>query len=192
MGRKSKSSNVKVDAVCAAVKRVRAAYGETLQVFAQRVGISMNSLSRFELGKQVPADFGVLNSLEYAARAKGLTEESRVFDEARQRVRFNAFRSSEPWPRRSSPSSWRPGILIAGSPQEWRMMQAAWIAVRVYPEIVQAIEKAAGPALAIVDEVLQSAHPTVLNAEFYVELEEQLVALVERRAFEKLKTGEDK
>jgi transcriptional regulator with XRE-family HTH domain len=187
MASKSKASNVELHAVCAAVKRVRETYGETLQVFAQRVGISMNSLSRFELGKQIPADFGVLNSLEYAAHAKGLTEESRVFDEARQRVRFNAFRSS--------PSSWRPEVpevVIAHSPQEWRMMQAGWIAVRVYPEIVQAIEKAAGPALAIVDEVLRSSHPTTLDAQFYSELERRLITLAERRAFEKLKTGEDK
>jgi hypothetical protein len=135
----------------------------------------MNSLSRFELGKQVPADFGVLNSLEFAARDRGLSEESRLFDEARMKVRWNAYR------RPNLPEATAPVY----SPAEWRLMQSVRIAIRLYPESVRAIEKAAGPALALVDEVLRSAEAAVaLGPAFYIDLEQRLTLLADQRALE--------
>jgi transcriptional regulator with XRE-family HTH domain len=170
--------------LCAAVKRVRAAYGDTLQRFAERVGISMNSLSRFELGKQVPADHGVLKRLEHAARERGLREESVLFLRAGYIDTGNLLLSCQP---RESAAP----IAPTYSPLEWRLMQAARVAIRLYPESARAIEKAAGPALGLVDEVLRSADAADLTPEFYEGLERRLTLLADRRAFENLKQEKD-
>ena len=72
-------------------------------------------------------------------------------------------------------------------------MQAARIAIRHYPENARAIEKAAGPALGLVDELLRSADATaVLSPTFYTDLEQRLTVLADRRAFETLKQERNK
>jgi hypothetical protein len=144
----------------------------------------MNSISRFELGKAVPTDFNVLGSLERAARYQGLIEESRLFSEAQAAIRFNAYRR----PDLAAETTTAPRY----TPQEWRLMHAARIAIRLYPESARAIEKAAGPALALVDEILLSADAAVLGPLFYTELEKRLNELADRQAFEALKQERNK
>jgi transcriptional regulator with XRE-family HTH domain len=168
--------------LCAAVRRVREAYGETLEEFGRRVRVSLNSVSRFELGKTVPADFNVLGSLARAARERGLTVEADLFIEAQTQVRWRAYRG---------PTS--EGTEPVYSPQEWRLMHAARIAVRLYPEHARAIEDAAGPAVGLVDEVLRSVDAgSTLDAAFYADLEQRLNELADRRALESLKQGRNK
>jgi transcriptional regulator with XRE-family HTH domain len=156
---------------------VRAACGETLEVFGRRVKVSFNTISRYELGRMVPADFNVLGSLARVARDCGLTAEADLFTEAQSQVRFRSYRG---------PISEGAGAVY--SPQEWRLMHVARIALRLYPEHARAIEKAAGPAVGLVDEILRSVDDcSTLDAAFYADLEQRLNEIADRRAFENLK-----
>jgi hypothetical protein len=114
-----------------------------------------------------------------------LSEEGRLFGEAQARVRFNAYRR----PDLVAAAMVMPTVVSATySPQEWRLMHAARIAIRLYPEQARAMEKAAGPALALVDEVLRSVDAgPILGQAFYTNLEQRLNEFADRRAFETLK-----
>jgi hypothetical protein len=81
-GNDSEERAVTNTALCAAVKRVREAHGDTLARFSQRTGISMNSISRFELGKAIPKHTYVLWRLGRAADAGGLSTERELFEQA--------------------------------------------------------------------------------------------------------------
>jgi transcriptional regulator with XRE-family HTH domain len=183
MARKGKHQLKALPPLCAAVKRVRQAYGETLEEFSQRVRVSVNSISRYELGKAIPVDFNVLANLGRAARDRGLTEEGELFLEAQHSVRFRAYHGPSP------------DAIVSPSykPEEWRLMQIARIAMRLLPENVRAIEKAAGGlAVALVDEILRSADTAVWGPAFYADLEQGLNELANRRAFETLKQEKNK
>jgi transcriptional regulator with XRE-family HTH domain len=180
MVRKSKREMTRhMPPLCVAVKRVRKAYGETLEEFGRRVRVSITSISRFELGKTSPSDFNVHANLARAARDRRLTEESELFLEAQHKARFRAYRGPSPGEETI--------IAPTYTPQEWRLMQAVRIAIRLFPENVRAIEKAAGPAVALVDEILRSADAAVLGPAFYAGLEQRLNELANQRAFEILK-----
>jgi hypothetical protein len=132
----------------------------------------------------------VLAALARAARERDLTEEADLFVQAQHQVRVRAYRG---------PAT-NEGIEVANMPQssptyslsEWRLMQSVRIALRLYPEHVRAIEKAAGPALSLVDEALRSVDPSAtVNAAFYEELERRLNALADRRLLDNLKREKD-
>ena len=122
-----------------------------LQRFSERTGVSMNSLSRFELGKQVPRDPVVLHKLQgvcVSASASGpalLAEES-LFRDARLEV--EGIRRIEEAHTTRYPEIY-PGRLLEfpRSLGEWRYLVALKIAPLYFPEIQPALEKALAPAL---------------------------------------------
>jgi transcriptional regulator with XRE-family HTH domain len=69
-------------AMAVAVKRVRRAYGDSQERFAQRVHLSLMTVSKFERGVRVPKDPMVLSGLASAARAVNLTAEAQRFQDA--------------------------------------------------------------------------------------------------------------
>ena len=142
--------------LCAAVRKLRKTSGDTLEAFASRVGISINSASRFELGKAVPIDIGVLWKLEAAANELGLPEEGKLFaavTRAEQESRWKPLPAhmAGPVTRISSFN------LEAHSMSMWRLMEAARIAFTHFPECIEAVEEALAPCLEVIDEVLKNA-----------------------------------
>jgi transcriptional regulator with XRE-family HTH domain len=97
MARKPKDSSA-AD-LCAAVKRVRLALGEAQEAFSRRVGLSAMTVSKFELGKQVPRDRAVLAHLAKAARAAGLEAEAGLFEQHSKRggARSRILVSKQEW-----------------------------------------------------------------------------------------------
>jgi transcriptional regulator with XRE-family HTH domain len=74
-----KSSRALVPDVCLAVKRVRQAFTDSQQQFAQRLQVALMTVSRFELGKKLPRDPQILRRLQTLANEKGLAEEAALF-----------------------------------------------------------------------------------------------------------------
>jgi transcriptional regulator with XRE-family HTH domain len=68
--------------ICIAIKRVRQAFGDSQERFAQRLQIAVMTVSRFELGKKVPRDSQILRRLQTLANEKGLTDEAALFETA--------------------------------------------------------------------------------------------------------------
>jgi transcriptional regulator with XRE-family HTH domain len=170
MKKKTKRDNE----LCAAVRRIRNATGDTQEKFAQRIGVAVMTISRFETARQVPRHFRVLSELRDVARAAGLDVEESI---------LSGVLTEHP-----SSSLGQPQEFVTFTPAEWRLMHAARIAVRFYPETARAIEEAAAPTLALVDEILRYARPDrVLTAGFYMAMEDQLDELAERRSFEYLR-----
>ena len=200
--------------VCAAVKSIREAYGDTQERFAHRVNLAPMTVSRFERGKQIPTDFDVLARLAEAARDKGLVQEANQLDEARRSkwatlsVPVPSDKSSTlsvPVPSdkwsfssvhlfRATHPTYIPGFQLvpAFSLPQWRLMSAARIAALYYPEVASAIEKAAGQALALVDEAIRQADSQNLTGSaLYEEIERRLRSLAEQRALEQFKKERD-
>ena len=155
--------------LCAAVKHVRQVYGESQQDFAKRLGVSLVSVNRWELGHQEPGDLVVLLKLQRCAWLRRLEKEATLFAEAVQK-------SFEPY-ETISPSILE--VLQLGFPneaelevpshstkllrlqeqlpalREWRLRLAARLAVSSFPELIPAMEKAAAPVLRLIDERLE-------------------------------------
>src|SRR4051812_10731743 len=110
--------------LCGAVRRVRAAHQLSQTKMAQLLGINPQTLSRFELGKQVPASQYVLSRLAVEANDVGLNEERDLFTRASNDIQQRDWTASE-----------QPAVY---SPHEWRLMSAARVAVRFYPERARA------------------------------------------------------
>src|SRR5215831_837410 len=62
-----------------AVKATRLAYDESQATFAQRVGLTAMTVSKFERGETVPRDPAVLESLSRAAEEANLNAEAEQF-----------------------------------------------------------------------------------------------------------------
>lgn len=169
--------------LCEAVKRVRAAFGDSQERFANRVGVVAMTISKFETGQAVPKDPRVLLNLSRVAFEKcnatadetarvSLINDGALFQEAYkdcERVMLTDREVGKIEPR--IPPTFR-------SMREWRLSCAARLAVLYYPERVAAIEDAAGPAVAIVDEVLAGADENQINYEVF---EREVFALAERQ-----------
>jgi transcriptional regulator with XRE-family HTH domain len=157
--------------LCEAVRELRKAHGDTLERFSQRVGISLNSVSRFELGKAVPSDPSVLARLLNAASEKGLEYETTVFRDAiyvkgDAEQRIYSFRRPEP------------------NLKEWRIIAAARILNTYYPQQMPKLLDSLRPALDLVDTVLQDLKdPGQID---YNELDRELTKLAERQMFMEL------
>lgn len=168
--------------LCVAVKKVREAYGDSQQGFAQRVGLSLMSISRFELGR-VPRDPEVLWKLTVAAREAGLIAEWKAFGNEANRARGSKGVIVSGY----LGGGILPSGLSANPPRLWRLMIAVRLAALFYPENVstleKAVEQAAGPALALVDAVLQDPQNHALE---YTELEHKINQLAEQQALSKL------
>jgi transcriptional regulator with XRE-family HTH domain len=151
---------------CTAVKTLREAYGDTLEKFAQRIGISMTSASRFELGKSVPRDPAVLGRLRDAASERGLEDEVAVFRDA-------------------IPQKGDPTVYSFSAPEptlkQWRIGAAARILTTYYPEHLPALMEALAPALRLVDATLRDvADPGQID---YRALDRRLIRIADQQVF---------
>jgi transcriptional regulator with XRE-family HTH domain len=175
MARKSKREVTdELPPLSVAVRRLRAEYGDTLARFSQRLGISMNSVSRFELNKAQPRDPAVLARLCDAASEKGLEHEAALFREA------VTLRGDPLQPVYS---------FSAGAPnlKQWRIATSVRILTAYYPEHMPKLIEALGPALGIVDAVLQTINdPGQID---YHVLDRQVTRLADRQALLELKQG---
>jgi transcriptional regulator with XRE-family HTH domain len=171
----------------AAVRRVRQSYQESQAEFAQRTELALMTISKFERGVRVPADPRVLARLAAAARAQGLTEDAKQFENA---AILAAGKIEEL-------SDLRPGLGLAAihipNLPTWRLMHAAAIAIQYFPEVARAIEDAAGPAIAIVDEAIHEygRQPAASGLGVHVQLARVLTSLAERRALERFQKKEN-
>jgi transcriptional regulator with XRE-family HTH domain len=163
------SSRAKLSPLCLAVKRTREASKESQEVFAQNLAITVTSVSRFERGVTDPASFDLLNRLEAKARNHGLTQEAALFAEARSAVRFRAYQAPT--------EAQEPARL-----PQWRVAIAARVAAVYFPDRLSEIERALGPAVALVDTVLRSADKLD-----YRSLEREVFSLAEAKTFEEYK-----
>jgi transcriptional regulator with XRE-family HTH domain len=158
-----------VSPLCAAVKRVRQVYAESQQSFAERLGVSLVSVNRWELGHQEPGDLVVLLKLQRSAWLRRLEKEANLFAEAAQKC-FEPYETI-------SPSILE--VLTLGHPseaelevpshsakllrlqeelpalREWRLRLAARLAVSSFSELIPKMEKAAAPVLRLIDERLE-------------------------------------
>jgi transcriptional regulator with XRE-family HTH domain len=169
--------------LCAAVKQLRLAYNESQELFARRVELAAQTVSRFERGKQTPTDLQVLTRLARAASAKGLARETELFEDAARKARAEL--------GATRPSLSLPAIPIHSLPQ-WRLMHIAAVAVLYFPETAAAIEQAAatGPAVALVDKAIRefTNRSGIASGLGYIySLPEVLIQLAEQQAFEAFK-----
>jgi hypothetical protein len=106
----------------------------------------------------------------------GLEADVSLFDDALNEI---AISMGAPDDRQSS----------ALSPRVWRLMEAARIAVIYFPDAAREMEKAAGPALDLVKEIMSALVnvPEHLSCRFYSELSSRLDTLASRRAFSDLR-----
>jgi transcriptional regulator with XRE-family HTH domain len=132
-----------------AVKRLREACGYSQEEFARRLNVTVTTVSRFETGRAEPREPRVLRSLAYfeGDRNQSIFRFTDPFLKA-YKEQGDAIDESlaQPWPSA--------GIR---SLREWRLVCAVRLAATCFPEAVAAIEKAAGEAMAIVDEVIIGA-----------------------------------
>lgn len=87
----------KLKEVNQAIKDVRYRLRETQQRFANRLGLTLTAVARFEIGERTPC-FESLVRLERVANYCGLTEARRVFQEA-QRMLLGKFTIDGRWER---------------------------------------------------------------------------------------------
>jgi transcriptional regulator with XRE-family HTH domain len=183
-GRKPKSKP-ELPPLCRAVRRIREATGWSQEQMAQHTRIASQTISRFELGKQVPRDMAVLLQLREAAAASSCAAEEKLFQEA-------LIEQSGSLPRHVI----EPSIVIQTyRPHVWRLMQAARIAIDFFPETARAMEKAAGPALDLVDEIFGEVATEGTNfsaPNFYSDLETRLSELAARKLFQQFQKGGDR
>ena len=171
--------NVAIPEICAVVKRVRLAYGDSQEQFARRVMLSSMTISRFELGKAVPSDPDTLHRLYTVAAAHGLKAEARLLLEAK-RDRLPSERFAQ-FARLTIPFH---------SLEEWRLMCAARIAARYFSDEAVAIQKAAPRAMEMVDAILRD--DTSKGIVDYDLWEERLTELAEQRALERIQQARKK
>jgi transcriptional regulator with XRE-family HTH domain len=160
--------NASTSALCVAVRRVREAYGESQQRFAERLGVSLVSVNRWELGHQEPGDVVVLLKLQRSAWLRRLETEANLFAEAVQKS-FEPYETISPsilevrhlgFPNEAELEvpfhSAKLHRLQEQLPalREWRLRLAARLAVLSFPELLPEMEKAAAPVLQLIDERL--------------------------------------
>jgi transcriptional regulator with XRE-family HTH domain len=191
MPKKSKPEMKSIPPICAAVKKLRQAYGYTLEQFSRHVGISLTSASRFELGKQIPRSAAVLHKLAHSAADIDLADEAEMFTRA-----FEAATGPDRPPRIGAVGFTQrafgtPTVVDSNvaSLNMFRLMTAVKLIVVYFRHLQPAIEEALGPALEIVDEVLRAADHT--HPLKYEEVERQVTTLAQQREFLYFKTGKD-
>jgi transcriptional regulator with XRE-family HTH domain len=165
--------------LCAAVKTVRDAYGDSLQKFSQRVNISMNSASRFELGKATPKDPAVLAKLFSAALEKALPE-AELFREAMGHADMNLM-----WEQFYSPTRIATRyIVFPKTLSNWAEVSMLRLAQEYFPEFLPAFNDALEPLREILLTVLSTVRdPSRVN---YRELDSQVTRLAEQKQLTEL------
>jgi transcriptional regulator with XRE-family HTH domain len=174
MAKKDKGKSTrKMPAVCLAIRAVRAKTGKSQEVFAQEIEIASMTLSRYERGV-VPRDRAVLGRLRAVAADAGCVIEEQVFYDALMALP-------------GGPSRFEPTVMVpAFTPLQWRLMQAARIAMNFFPDVARAMEEAARPALDLVDEIMAeaAAGDRRVSVQFYANLETKLDELAARKIFQ--------
>jgi transcriptional regulator with XRE-family HTH domain len=184
--RKPKVKTRQIHELCAAVGQMRQAYGDTLERFSRRVGISLNSASRFELGKAVPSDPAVLMKLWQVAltleyEGKPVPQAAELFKAAHNEAEHA--RNIELW---QSPDPRDARAVRADSLTEWRLLVAVSLAQESFPEILPALEDVLDPVLELVDTVLHTIeHYESID---YRELRHRMKQLVDQHRLTEIKT----
>jgi DNA-binding transcriptional regulator YiaG len=193
----------------AAVKSLRAKTGLSQEAFARRIRVAVTSVSRFETGRMEPRESRVLGHLAILAhKTAGAEDECKLFtracSEAGERedsdaddpssstvsplLHLNPLLNSADQPTLGFASALvQPTTNFMGSIRslrEWRLLFAARLAMLYYPEQAAAMEKAAGAAIALVDEVLSKADENQID---YALFEREIFTLADRRQFSDLK-----
>jgi transcriptional regulator with XRE-family HTH domain len=189
--KKDKKENT-LPALCVIVKQVRKAYAESQPRFAQRVSLAPQTVSRFERGVQVPADFEVLTRLAQVARAKNLTEQAIELE----RVANQTSQASSRIEELGEKSGRGAGLwaMPIHSIRQWRLMHIGGITAVYFPEnlrtVEQAIEQVAGEAAALVDEAIRqyAGQPIAAGLGFHDQLCQVLMKLAAQRDIEQYKS----
>jgi transcriptional regulator with XRE-family HTH domain len=200
----TKKKPKEISPLCNAVKDLRLACGDTQERFARRIGVAIMTISKFETGRAEPRDPRVLMTLATVAEDKA----NFAFHVEEDNAKHNTLRAAELQFRdvlrdyeRLRQAEQRLGPLerlgpmefdskpTVRSPREWRLSCAARLAALYFPEQAAAMEKAAGAAIAIVDDVLSRADEKQID---YQRFEREIFTLAEQRAFSELKQGRDK
>jgi transcriptional regulator with XRE-family HTH domain len=162
--------------LCAAVKTLREAYGDTLERFSRRLDISITSASRFELGKAVPKDAGMLMKLAAAATDKGVTEAAELFKRAYAEADSRS-KMLDTLVRLQTHEYYL--FETTKSLAHWRYLAALRLAMIEFPELQPALDNALAPALDIVDTALKTVEdPFHVN---YNELDFQVGELAKQK-----------
>jgi transcriptional regulator with XRE-family HTH domain len=166
------------------VKKVREAYRDTQEAFARRIGVSPMTISRFELGKQVPRDPLILLRLYRAAMTCGAS----LGLHAVPSISMALYRQLGPdW--QNYTETWPVPNRQHGSHSlsEWRLQCVARIALKYHPEEAIAIEKAAPRSMEIVDAVLREADaPDQIDDSFYEDLDQAISGLADKQLLQRL------
>jgi transcriptional regulator with XRE-family HTH domain len=160
-----------IPALCTSVRRLRLATKLTQGSLGELLGVSAQTLSNIEVGRRPPRAKYLLLKFRELAQELNMPEDIALFDEALGTRFLSA------------------AFALNGNREpcyplhEWRLMQVARIAVRYWPELAWAMEQSAGPALAVVDDILSAAKPTAVDAAFYRDLEQRINASAEQSCF---------
>jgi DNA-binding transcriptional regulator YiaG len=188
--KKKEKTTHEISPLSAAVKHVREAWGDTQERFARRIGVAVMTVSHFETGRTEPRDPRVLRNLatvamERMGKFEPHTEAGRnviaaceLFHDAYED--WERLRRTDEAVAKLEPHI-QPAFL---SVREWRLVCATRLALRYYPECIGAIEKAAAPAIALVDQVLSGSDENRIN---YQQYERDVFALAERQTLKDLK-----
>jgi transcriptional regulator with XRE-family HTH domain len=186
--------------LCRAVKQAREIFGDTQERFARRIGVAVMTISKFETGYSEPRDPRVLLNLSRVMGEKmefiNLRDPQHDEWDAVWKVFSDAYRDWERIQKTDrevglleSQTQFRsiggvtPASYFRGL-REWRLSVAGRLMVQYFSEQVEAMEKAAAPAISLIDEVLSKADETQID---YARFEREIFALAERRALLELK-----
>jgi transcriptional regulator with XRE-family HTH domain len=182
---KSKSkTKPALPALCAAVRKIREAANWSQADMARVTNIASQSLSRFELGKNIPRSMEVLIALKTAALDVGLEEEAQMFqytlDERFPRIPYTEHgRAPNPEYLTAAPETL--------TPDEWAHSLLGRIATKYAPEEARALRAAAPTTWAIIADVVREAETEgQMDARFYGELERKISEIAKRRALQDL------
>jgi transcriptional regulator with XRE-family HTH domain len=144
----SAEDEVHLHPLCDAAKHVRSGCNQTQQAFAERLGTTIMTVSRWETGKTIPQDSAILTRLAAAARSIGFSDEAREFDKANPQS--HTYPGSGLNPPEGHP--WM-GYGFVQS----RIMAIARTVAMYDKERLPQLEAAAGPWVEIVDNIFREA-----------------------------------
>jgi transcriptional regulator with XRE-family HTH domain len=190
-GTTKKNQPTELPPLCVAVKRLRELYDDTQERFARRLNVANMTVSKFETGRTEPRDPRVLLNLHRltADLTVLLGEPSEELDDMGM-LFYDAYKDIERIKRVDKTVNELFYDPLASTPsfrslREWRLACGARIALLYFPELVTAVEKAAAPAFAIVDEVLRKVDEN--QTVDYRRLETEVFSRAELHALKELK-----
>jgi transcriptional regulator with XRE-family HTH domain len=175
-----------VPELCEAVRKLRIAAHWSQEDMSRITNIAAQTISRFELGKQVPKDVGVLMRLRDAANSAHLPAEAIPFERALMGG-YTTWPMGDPSIRPSAPYP-----VLPHTPEQFRLGQIAGIVALHAPKVAAAMEKAAEAfplAKEVVDEVIHEwlTESNLTDARTYSWMEQEIRGRVFRKVFERIK-----